>query len=58
MKQHILALVRDNAPCYLYEYDVMKRQVETLRGIFPGYDRQTNARDVHAEFPLVYAVPA
>ncbi len=38
MKQHILALARDNAPCYLYEYDVMKRQVETLRGIFPGYD--------------------
>ena len=24
MNEHILTLARENAPCYLYEYDVMK----------------------------------
>ena len=38
MNDHILALARENAPCYLYEYDVMQRQVETLRQTFPQYD--------------------
>ena len=31
MNDHILTLAREYAPCYLYEYDVMRRQVETLR---------------------------
>ena len=38
MNDHILALARQHAPCYLYEYDVMRRQVETLRRTFPQYD--------------------
>lgn len=38
MNEHILTLARENAPCYLYEYDVMKAQVETLRQTFPQYD--------------------
>ena len=38
MNQHILALAWENAPCYLYEYDIMKAQVETLRQTFPQYD--------------------
>ena len=38
MNDHILALARENAPCYLYEYDVMRRQVESLRQTFPQYD--------------------
>ena len=38
MNEHILTLARENAPCYLYEYDVMKAQVETLRRTFPQYD--------------------
>ena len=38
MNDHILALARQHAPCYLYEYDVMQRQVETLRRTFPQYD--------------------
>ena len=31
MNDHILTLARKHAPCYLYEYDVMKQRVETLR---------------------------
>ena len=38
MNDHILTLAREHAPCYLYEYDVMQRQVETLRRTFPRYD--------------------
>ena len=38
MNEHILTLARENAPCYLYEYDIMKAQVETLRQTFPQYD--------------------
>ena len=38
MNDHILSLARENAPCYLYEYDIMRRQVETLRRAFPRYD--------------------
>lgn len=38
MNEHILTLARENAPCYLYEYDVMKAQLETLRQTFPQYD--------------------
>lgn len=38
MNDHILTLAREHAPCYLYEYDVMRRQVETLRRAFPRYD--------------------
>ena len=38
MNDHILTLARQHAPCYLYEYDVMQRQVETLRRTFPRYD--------------------
>ena len=38
MNDHILTLAREYAPCYLYEYDVMRRQVETLRQAFPRYD--------------------
>ena len=38
MNDHILTLAREHAPCYLYEYDVMRRQVETLRQTFPRYD--------------------
>ena len=38
MNDHILTLARKHAPCYLYEYDVMRRQVETLRQTFPRYD--------------------
>ena len=37
MNDHILTLAREHAPCYLYEYDVMRRQVETLRRTFPRY---------------------
>ena len=38
MNEHILTLARENAPCYLYEYDIMKAQLETLRQTFPQYD--------------------
>ena len=38
MNDRILTLAREHAPCYLYEYDVMQRQVETLRQTFPRYD--------------------
>ena len=38
MNDHILALARQHAPCYLYEYDIMRAQVETLRQTFPQYD--------------------
>lgn len=38
MNQHIMTLARENAPCYLYEYDRMKYQVEILRAAFPRYD--------------------
>ena len=38
MNDHILALARQHAPCYLYEYDIMRTQVETLRQTFPQYD--------------------
>lgn len=38
MNDHILTLARENAPCYLYEYDVLRQQTETLRRTFPQYD--------------------
>ena len=38
MNDHILTLAREHVPCYLYEYDMIQRQVETLRQTFPRYD--------------------
>ena len=48
MNEHILTLARENAPCYLYEYDVMKAQVETLRQTFPQYDCCTPSRPIRS----------
>lgn len=38
MNDKLLSIARENAPCYLYEYDVMAGQVETLKSTFPRYD--------------------
>ena len=38
MNNKLLSLARENAPCYLYEYDVMARQAAVLRKTFPSYD--------------------
>lgn len=37
-KNTLLALAREHAPCYLYEYDVLRRQTELLQQAFPLYD--------------------
>lgn len=37
-KNTLLALAREHAPCYLYEYDVLRRQTELLQQTFPQYD--------------------
>lgn len=37
-REHILALAQEYAPCYLYEYDVLRQQTELLRQTFPQYD--------------------
>lgn len=38
MKDHLLSLAREHAPCYLYEYEVLTQQVRTLQQTFPRYD--------------------
>lgn len=38
MNRQLFALAQEHAPCYLYEYDVLRQQVETLRETFPRYD--------------------
>lgn len=38
MNERLFAAARDHAPCYLYEYDVMARQVKTLQETFPAFD--------------------
>ena len=38
MNSNILALARDHAPCYIYEYEKLRSQAETLHSTFPGYD--------------------
>ena len=38
MNTKLLSLAREHAPCYLYEYDVMARQVKTLQKTFPAFD--------------------
>lgn len=38
MNEHLLTLAQKYAPCYLYEYDVLRQQVAILRETFPQYD--------------------
>ena len=38
MNQNILSLARDHAPCYIYEYDTLRGQAETLHTVFPDFD--------------------
>lgn len=38
MNSHILSMARDHAPCYIYEYEVLRDQAQTLHTVFPGYD--------------------
>lgn len=38
MNAKLLSLARQHAPCYLYEYDVMARQVKTLQETFENFD--------------------
>ena len=38
MNDHLLTLAQENAPCYLYEYDVLRQQTALLRRALPRYD--------------------
>lgn len=38
MNDHLLTLARENAPCYLYRWDMLRRQTDELRRVFPSYD--------------------
>lgn len=38
MNQKILSLAGNYAPCYIYEYDTLRTQAETLRNVFPCFD--------------------
>ena len=38
MKDKLLTVAKNHAPCYLYEYEVMAQQVKTLQGTFPNFD--------------------
>ena len=38
MNQKILTIARENAPCYLYEYEKLYEQAKTLREVFPAFD--------------------
>ena len=38
MNKNILSLARENAPCYIYDYDVLCAQAETLHRVFPDFD--------------------
>ena len=38
MNQKILSLAGTHAPCYIYEYDTLRNQAETLRTVFPDFD--------------------
>lgn len=38
MNQQLLTLAREHAPCYLYEQQIIRRQVDILRETFPRYD--------------------
>ena len=38
MKDRLLTVAKNHAPCYLYEYEVMAQQVKTLQGTFPNFD--------------------
>ena len=38
MNQKLLSLAGNYAPCYIYEYDTLRTQAETLRTVFPDFD--------------------
>ena len=38
MNSNILSLARENAPCYVYEYEALRAQAETLHSVFPDFD--------------------
>ena len=38
MNQNILSLAREHAPCYIYDYDRLRTQAETLHTVFPDFD--------------------
>lgn len=38
MNQAILSLARTHAPCYIYEYEKLRAQAETLHTVFPDFD--------------------
>ena len=38
MNQKILSVARENAPCFLYQYEKLCQQAKTLRQMFPAYD--------------------
>ena len=38
MNETLLAIARENAPCYLYEYEKLCQQARTLREVFPDFD--------------------
>ena len=38
MNKKLLSLAETHAPCYIYEYDKLRTQAETLRTVFPDFD--------------------
>lgn len=38
MNPNFLTLARNYAPCYIYDYEKLRTQAETLHTVFPGYD--------------------
>lgn len=38
MNKKLLSLAETHAPCYIYEYDKLRTQAETLRNVFPCFD--------------------
>lgn len=38
MNSKILSPAKTHAPCYIYEYDVLRSQAETLKTVFPDFD--------------------
>lgn len=38
MNPNILSLARTHAPCYIYEYEKLRTQAETLHTVFPAFD--------------------